>query len=593
MRSLWRRFQGVGARAVFLVTGAAALIWFLVRVIPKPSRATYPCQRAAFPIASSFVIYLMGLLGAALAFGRARQRIRQTRYVLAAISVWVGLAVTFFTISYNGETVSGQFNQMDAPNSPMGQARGVFPGRVVWVHNPNATHWDPAWNDREDIFFWDDEHTDQQVVEEMISKAIRWLTSETEDYRAWGALFRHFNETRGKGSVGYSLGEKVVIKPNHNNQHGHGNTGNDVPITPPAVYVAILRQLIVEAGVPQECITICDSIRGISDNIYDKCSSLFPDVHYMAQRGGEGREATEIMPDMIVWSGINETTGEPIVNYPLATSHFEADYIINLARMQGHGFAGVSFCGKNWYGSFGVSPVYDSQFHSSQALHDMVRSSSPYPGYRPIVDLMGHEHLGGKTILYVVDGLWGFRMNGLGSPPGGYADPPFNGDYPSSIFVSQDAVAIDSVALDFYAAQYYHNLDQAYLHEAAEADDPPSGVFYDPEGDGTGLKSLGVHEHWNNPVDKQYSRNLGLDVGIELVSSDPSPCRGKIAGDVTGDCRVDMPDYAAMAAAWRATSGTPNWNGLCDLAPEGGNGVIDLGDMAVMVEQWLVGTEVE
>jgi hypothetical protein len=27
-----------------------------------------------------------------------------------------------------------------------------------------------------------------------------------------------------------------------------------------------------------------------------------------------------------------------------------------------------------------------------------------------------------------------------------------------------------------------------------------------------------VHEHWNNPIDKQYSRNLGTGQGIELVS---------------------------------------------------------------------------
>ncbi len=29
---------------------------------------------------------------------------------------------------------------------------------------------------------------------------------------------------------------------------------------------------------------------------------------------------------------------------------------------------------------------------------------------------------------------------------------------------------------------------------------------------------LGVHEHWNNPDDKQYSRDLGTGKGIELVS---------------------------------------------------------------------------
>jgi hypothetical protein len=56
-----------------------------------------------------------------------------------------------------------------------------------------------------------------------------------------------------------------------------------------------------------------------------------------------------------------------------------------------------------------------------------------------------------------------------------------------------------------------------YLHEAAQADSPPSGTFYDPENDGVALASLGVHEHWNNPTDKQYTRNLGTGDGIELI----------------------------------------------------------------------------
>jgi hypothetical protein len=59
-----------------------------------------------------------------------------------------------------------------------------------------------------------------------------------------------------------------------------------------------------------------------------------------------------------------------------------------------------------------------------------------------------------------------------------------------------------------------------YLHEAALANDPPSGTFYDPD-HATATKrlaSLGVHEHWNNPQEKRYSRNLGTGEGIELVS---------------------------------------------------------------------------
>ena len=58
-----------------------------------------------------------------------------------------------------------------------------------------------------------------------------------------------------------------------------------------------------------------------------------------------------------------------------------------------------------------------------------------------------------------------------------------------------------------------------YLLEAAQADNPPSGTFYDPNHAiaSVRLPSLGVFEHWNNPVDRKYSRNLSTGNGIELV----------------------------------------------------------------------------
>jgi hypothetical protein len=63
-----------------------------------------------------------------------------------------------------------------------------------------------------------------------------------------------------------------------------------------------------------------------------------------------------------------------------------------------------------------------------------------------------------------------------------------------------------------------------YLHEAALANNPPSQFInatgkkgYDPERDGTVCGSLGTHEHWNNMIDKKYTRNLGIGNGIELV----------------------------------------------------------------------------
>jgi parallel beta-helix repeat protein len=74
-----------------------------------------------------------------------------------------------------------------------------------------------------------------------------------------------------------------------------------------------------------------------------------------------------------------------------------------------------------------------------------------------------------------------------------------------------------------------------YLHEMALADNPPSGTVYDPEQDGTPLASLGVHEHWNNPIDKQYSRNLGTGDGIELVVPSFATADGPIENTTSGN----------------------------------------------------------
>jgi len=65
------------------IVGLFSLAWFLLRVIPKPSRATYPCQRVAMPLASGFVAWLIGLVGTVVAFRKAKGLLRQSRLPLA------------------------------------------------------------------------------------------------------------------------------------------------------------------------------------------------------------------------------------------------------------------------------------------------------------------------------------------------------------------------------------------------------------------------------------------------------------------------------------------------------------------------------
>ena len=102
---------------------------------------------------------------------------------------------------------------------------------------------------------------------------------------------------------------------------------------------------------------------------------------------------------------------------------------------------------------------------------------------------------------------------------------PLNGDYTSSIFVSQDPVAIDSVGADFLNNEPTVTAgnrsaaditNENYLHEAGLVSNAPSGTTY-MDGNDQAVANLGVHEHWNNSTEKLYSRNLGKDEGIELV----------------------------------------------------------------------------
>ncbi|MBN1865969.1 DUF362 domain-containing protein [Candidatus Sumerlaeota bacterium] len=526
------------------VTGVAALIWFLIRVIPKPSRAAYPCQRAAFPIAAAFVTYLLGLSGAAVALRRARRYLGEARYVVASVCLVAMLACMVLTGDANPSTARAGFVPPDPPNTPMGVARGIFPGRVTWAWNPDATTGENEWYDRGPEFYWDDAHTSQTVVDRMMSDCVRWLTDKKTDEKAWKALFKHYNRTHGRGRKGYKPGEKIFIKTNHVDQREHADNDNRADIVP-QIELALLKQLVNEAGVRQADITLGDPSRYIADKCFDRCHAVFPDVVYgegtffepQLGPGTEGRvPLTSTTQPVLHFSGMDNSQDPPV---PIPDSHVsqicvDATYIVNLGVMKGHMSAGVTLSGKNWYGCLGERPGGERRrgrrwggAWPGDPHHSLLPDRTPEANhYRLMVDLMGYKDLGGKTMLYVLDGLWGFERHGGDTMPLTWWDPPFNEDYPSSILMSQDPVAIDSVGLDFLRAEFGDNMGGSYiegaiddyLHEAALADKAPSGTVYDPENDGVPCESLGVHEHWNNSVDKQYSRNLGTGKGIELVN---------------------------------------------------------------------------
>lgn len=499
-------------RILLPVTGLLALAWFVTRVIPKPSRAGYPCQRMAAPLASSFVVWLIALFPPAAIGRKARRLLYQSRYVLAAIGAVAAATIIWGSMSAaERKPAVAVFSPSEPVNSPMGTPKGINPGRVVWVHNDAAARWDGSAGN-----WWDDSNTDQKTVDTMVSSAITSLTGKTSEAAAWEAMFRYFNQTRGFGDTGYQKPEKIAIKLNMN-QDGGGNLRPDTGIPSPQVVYAVVHQLIMAAGVPGSAITIYDASRFIGDPIYNKIRNN-PDPDFQA--------VTFVVSPRNAKNG--RIAAAPDTAHPLKTKAGTAylpqcltgaKYLVNLALLRAHTLCGVTLCAKNHFGS---TYFPDKGGWTPQPLHDTSSARNPMGSYNCLVDLNGHKQTGGKTLLCLIDGLYPAKNQTAGV----IRFVSFGNHWFSSILASQDLVAIDSVGLDFLRNEQAVNPvvtdvvgnPDNYLHEAAMAPKPASSTTYDPEGDGITMESLGVHEHWNNAKDKQYSRNLGTGSGIELIA---------------------------------------------------------------------------
>jgi hypothetical protein len=509
--------------------GLVSLIWFFIRVIPKPSRASYPCQQLAVPVASGFIVWLTGIVASTLAYRKARRLAGQTRYVIAGIFAAVAVAAAWWSINITADTsIRAAFVPIDPPNNPMGVGKGIYPGRVVWVHDPEATRWDGktgAW--------WEEQSLDQSVVDSMLSQALQTLTGEKGDAAAWDALFRHFNRPHYAGDVGYRPREKIAIKINMNQDSG-STWANNAGMPSPQMIHSVLDQLFHVVGVRGSDVTIYDAARYIGDPIYKKihgdADPNFQAVTFVCNYNGNGRIGAVYDPANGVRFANANVPGNARAYVPRAVT--EAKYLINMALFRSHQLFGVTLCGKNhfgsiyWPGNGGWTP---------SPLHNFGSRDLPMGSYNCLVDLIGHPQLGGKTLLYLVDALYGARhQNGDVMR---YSS--FGNDWTSSVFASQDPIAIDSVGLDFLRNEPLATdctgpgVDN-YLHEGAQANNPPSRSFYDPDGDGTRLASLGVHEHWNNAAEKKYSRNLGRSEGIELVTPPLAVEAGPVRNETTG-----------------------------------------------------------
>jgi hypothetical protein len=532
----WMKDHHFPPKLLFFFMGIISTIWFLIRVIPKPSRAGYPCMQVAAPLMSGFVVYLLSIGGITLALRKAKQNIISARYLAAGAFILAALAGLAISLTHGIQNLQANSLALtgpdDGPNQPTGIPLGVNPGRVVWIWDPMATNENCISNFDTKDWYFKPENTNQKVVGNMVRNALIRLSGKATVAESWKVLFRFHNKMKYHKNKGYVKGEKIFIKINQgtsrwalsqddkNNgfyypetfkpggerrKSGYGSTE-----TNPYVVLELLRELVNEAGVNQADIAVGDPMTDIYGHNYEVWFAEFPGV----------------TNDLLFYS--DKTQKDKL--YEVIE---KADYLINVANLKPHFSAGISLTAKNHFGSQARTTA--AHLHYSLMVP---RGSNPtnsgYHKYRVLVDLMGSRYLGKNTLLYLVDGLFGGGSVETKGPVK-YFMPPFNNDWSNSIFLSQDQVALESVCFDFLRTEWnginkhdpVNNMPETgpningvddYLHQAADSSNWPAGIRYDPDNSGKPLSSLGVHEHWNNAEKKQYSANLGIAGGIELVS---------------------------------------------------------------------------
>jgi hypothetical protein len=499
----------------FHLAGIAAVIWFLVRVLPKPDRIRYPCQQVSISIAIGYIAF-WSILWSVIFHGLGLW-IRQMK--IKTIAFTPVILVAFLLIFSITSNVYGVIKNTDEdelilwepiPNEPIGTPKGASPGRVVWVWNSNAT--------REKLIglWWLKINNNQKEIDQMFSDGIKALAGVDNDTEAWDILFKYFNLEHGNGELGYQPGEKIAIKINLNNCYQFYNyflLDNDRDASP-YVVKALLRQLVNQVGVAQEDITIFDSSRVIPIWFYKRVyyksypavilKPEFPNIHYVDNLGLlPGREKVKPSSERVYFADGTD------LYRTLPTCVVDAKYLINMPILKRHPIQyGVTLSGKNFFGTF---------IENVSAIHQYHKSGFTEGNSTPQTDLFAHKQLGGKTLMYIGDGLFATKEDYKTIAK--FQMYPFNNDWTNSLFFSQDPVAIDSVMFDFLHTEGTNPIEgsQNYLHQSAV----PNIDTYDPENDGIYLStSLGVHEHWNKTVDIfSAERYLGIsDNGIDFVA---------------------------------------------------------------------------
>ncbi|MBR9704373.1 DUF362 domain-containing protein [Candidatus Pacearchaeota archaeon] len=542
----------------------ASFFWLLFRTGKKPSRITYPCQKAA-AINVISLLYLVPLLYIPKIkkfFNKGMKKKVILKYFLVILVLFLLFEVVYIgIININVNKSWKEYNENKIIN-PTGLGLYPFidsmlfyqsipsalnlpsPHRVVSVHNSQSTSWTGSQHPYNTM--------NQSEINIMVERGVISLTGESNTIDAWNAL------------IPYQVGESVVIKVNFNNAWDCNDFTSNPWMNPYPELVNSVIDGLKSIGIPSDKIWITDPSRPVTDafragitdsNVlyYTKCSA--------AQIGARPNVfTTGYVSDGSIYSSQGDR-GDGVLEWINPADVFvNASHIINMPQLKGHGGASITLGMKNHFGS-----VDFTEFSSGgNYLHDYfyVGGSNYNSSQNILADMSNNPVFFNKTRLVLGDGL-------MGHPIRNYVNPvlfqSFGYNPPELLFFGVDPVAVDSVMFD------YLQRECNFIGEEARNDDILNYAA---------LTGMGVFEHWDNDNTRQYS-----SIDYIEIDCDDSNCDSIPSWDVDESGNIDISDLVIVGQSFgRNDCGTiNNWCNRTDVTRGiDGSSVVDIRDLVTI-----------
>ena len=420
----------IGSRILFVAIGAASLIWFLVRTLPKPSRATYPCQRIAFPFASSFLIWLSGTLVSFFSFKKARKKLVDAKLLPALLLIILALT-SFISVWFLVPS------QESYSRSRLNRISSVPPPILIKQLASTKNTAEPL--------------SRVSLIKADAANVSDLTTTDIE------SLVRKVVDNDGVLSTLITDGQTVVIKPNLvSNIEYSGGSANTIPVEVSGIVTdwRVVRAiaLIVREYNPNGTLYIMEG--SASD---DPTSSVMIQYGYTHANipgvdgflgiedvsGGWEEWDSELLEPVILPPGKglypNELKPNQSDEYYMNRVYYEADVIISVPVLKNHDHTGTTGSVKNV--GIGATParIYASPTANQRYLDNRIDHDNTDNLQKFI-----HDYYLCRPVDYTItDGLQGSDYGPLATHPTSLEEAQKN---MGIILAGSDAIAVDAIA---------------------------------------------------------------------------------------------------------------------------------------------------